>query len=177
MKPNQPVGSFEKPLRVGVFETVDQAEAAVSRLLKAGFSKEQITVISSDQKKEAHFEEYGHQKPGGSYTPLAAATGSVIGAVLGGLSAVAGVVTTGGIGILATGGIFASTGAIVGGFIGAMTSAGIDKELAAYYDQAVEKGRILVAVEDRSERAEARLAEAERMLSETGAQPIEVSEG
>ena len=39
--------SPERPIRVGVFENVEQADAAVSDLLAAGFTKEEITVICS----------------------------------------------------------------------------------------------------------------------------------
>jgi uncharacterized protein YcfJ len=179
MKSTRTTGTeiVEKPMRVGVFDTIAEADAAVADLLKVGFTKDQITVICSDKRKEGHFEEYEHQKPGGSRTPIAAATGSAIGAVLGGLTTIVGIVTTGGVGILAAGGIFASAGAIVGGFIGAMTTRGVDKELANYYDQAVERGKILVAAEDHSERGDAHLAEAEQILAGAGGKPIKLSEG
>jgi hypothetical protein len=167
----------DKPIRVGVFKTIRQADQAVEGLHQAGFTKDQITVICSDQAKEAHFAEYEHQQPAGSRTPLSTATGGAIGAVLGGLSALVGVVTTGGIGLLAAGAIFTSTGALVGGFIGAMTTRGIDNELANYYDQAVEQGKILVAVEEHSDRAEQSLNEAERIFAQAGAEPIELPEG
>ena len=107
-------------------------------------------MICSEDWKAAHFREYHHEDPSGSHTTAAVAVGSAIGAVLGGLTAVIGTVATGGIGLLAAGGASAWAGGIVGGLIGAMMTRGVEKELADYYDQAVVRGKILVAAEDRS---------------------------
>lgn len=167
----------EKPVRVGVFSTIRQADEAVAGLLSAGFTKEQITVMCSDRAKEQHFREYEHRQPAGTNAPMAAATGGAIGSVLGGLAALAGVVATGGVGILVAGPIFAATGAAAGGFVGAMMTRGVEKEAANYYDQAVTRGKILVAAEDQSDHAEQLLARAERVFAEAGAEPIELSEG
>src|SRR5438034_7427848 len=95
------VNVAERPIRVGIFRTINKADQVVHSLLEAGFTKDQITVICSDRAKEQHFEEYEHQQPAGSRAPLAAGAGSAIGAVLGGLTSLIGVATTGGVGILA----------------------------------------------------------------------------
>src|SRR5512145_1958916 len=63
----------ERPVRAGVFPTLPGAEQAVRGLLAAGFSKEQITVICSDETKEKYFREFEHQESAGSNTPAAAA--------------------------------------------------------------------------------------------------------
>ena len=88
-----------------------------------------------------------------------------------------GTVATGGVGLLAAGGASAWAGGIVGGLIGAMMTRGIEDELANYYDQAVVRGKILVAAEDRSERGSERLAAAERVLAEAGAEPVSLPAG
>ena len=137
-----------KPIRVAVFSTLGQAEHAVQALLQAGFGKEQITVLCSDKFTEEHFREFEHQHVSGTFTPAAMAAGGAIGALLGGLTAVAGFVTTGGIGLLAAGGIAAWSGAIAGGLIGAMLTRGVERELADFYDQEVTRGKILVAAEE-----------------------------
>src|SRR5688500_2435323 len=72
--------SAAKPVRVGVFSTVAATERAVQGLLAAGFTKEEITVICSDEAKERHFRVFEHQDPAGAHTPAAAATGGAIGA-------------------------------------------------------------------------------------------------
>src|SRR5262245_60416476 len=109
--------TLEKPIRVGVFDTIDQGERAVKDLLQLGFRAQQISVICSDRFTQEHFKEFKHQRPAGERTPTAAAAGGAIGAILGGLT-VLGVVTTGGMGVLAAGAIATATGAITGGFIG-----------------------------------------------------------
>jgi len=165
-----------RPFRVGIFATVEQADRAVDGLLKAGFTKDHITVVCSDKTKEDHFRGFEHQKPAGTTTPLAAATGSAIGALMGGLASVATIAATGGLGIIIAGPLFAGTGAIVGGLVGAMTTRGVERELADYYDQAVTKGKILVAAEDHTENHARNLGRAEQILAEAGAEPIALRE-
>src|SRR5437870_4182915 len=124
--------STQKPFRIGIFPTVDGADRAVDGLLKAGFTKAHITVVCSDQVTVRHFHEFEHREPAGTHTPMAAATGSAIGALLGGLATAATVTATGGVGIVIAGPLV-GTGAIVGGLIGAMTTRGVENELANYY--------------------------------------------
>jgi len=167
---------LDQPIRVGVYSTIADADKAVDGLVKLGFTKDHITVICSEDWKVAHFREFRHEDPSGMHTPAASAIGGAIGAVLGGMSAVIGTVATGGIGLLAAGGAAAWAGGIVGGLIGAMMTRGLEKELADYYDQAVVRGRILVAAEDRSPGGQQRLAAAARMLEEAGAEPVPMRE-
>jgi hypothetical protein len=175
-----PQPTIERPLRAGVFGTAAEAEQAVRGLLDAGFSKDQITVVCSDQAVERHFKDFHNQDPAGTHTPATAVTGGAIGAVLGGLAAVAGGVATGGIGLIATAGIAAWAGGVAGGLVGAMASRGVEKELANYYQQAVVDGDILVAVEvdeDDSHTPRCDLARASQVLNEAGAKPLKLREG
>jgi hypothetical protein len=166
-----------KPIRVGIFRTVATAERAVNKLLAAGFTAEEITVVCSDPLKERNFQEFQHQDPAGTTTPAKAVAGGAIGAALGGLTVLAGAAATGGVALLAAGGAVAWTGGVLGGLIGAMMSRGVEKELANYYDQEVQRGNLLVAVEDHSSAQQQRLLEAERILSEAGAEPMPLREG
>lgn len=168
---------LETPIRVGVYSSIEAADCAVESLAKAGFTSEQISVLCSEPTIEAHYRKFEHQDPAGTNTASAAVTGGAIGVVLGGLSVLAGAVTTGGIGLLAAGGLAMWTGGVVGGLVGAMLTRGVEKELANYYDQAVTRGKILVAVEGHSEAQRQRLAVAERILSDCGAEPIALPEG
>ena len=178
--------SAARPVRVGVFSTVAATERVVSELLAAGFSKDEITVMCSDEAKERHFREFEHQQPAGAHTAAAAATGGVIGAALGGLTVLAAGAATGGIGLLAAGGIAAWSGGIMGGLVGAMLTRGVEKEAANFYDQAVQQGKLLVAVEEHvveehavvdHDQREARLATAAGILSVAGAEPLPLPEG
>jgi hypothetical protein len=167
----------ERPLRVGVFDSISQVDRVLEALLNADFTQQEISVLCSDPAGEAHFREFEHQRPAGTNVPAAATAGSVIGAAIGGLAAVAGLVTTGGIAVLAAGGIAAWAGGVVGGLIGAMMTRGVEKELANFYDQALTAGKILVAVEDPTPRHAPRLAEAERIFAEHGSQAMALPEG
>jgi hypothetical protein len=172
--------TIERPLRLGVFGTVAEADRAVDQLLTAGFTKQQISVVCSDKSVERHFKEFHKQDPAGTNTPATAVTGGAIGATLGGLAVVAGGLATGGIGLLATAGIAAWAGGVAGGLVGAMASRGVEKELADYYQQAVIDGDILVAVqidEDSSGTPGRDLAKASQVLAEAGAKPLPLREG
>ena len=167
-----------KPVRAAIFGDIRSADEAVFNLIGAGFTKDQITVITSDETRERYFKDLQHQDPAGAHTPGAAATGGAIGATLGGLTAAVGIAATGGAALAVAGAFTAMWGmAVAGGLIGALTTRGIEKEVADFYDQAVSQGRILVAVEDHSNRMEERLDEAERIFQEAGAEPITLPEG
>src|SRR5262245_37347963 len=127
----------DKPIRVGVFGDVRQADLAVRRLLQAGFTKERISVVCSDEYKERYFSEFEHQEPAGSYTRIAVATGSAVGAALGALAAFGASSLLAHISLLMAGLILIPAGAVIGGFVGAMMTQGVEKELAHYYDQSV----------------------------------------
>src|SRR5688572_28104531 len=167
----------DKPIRVGVYNTIAQADQAVQGLLDAGFTREEISVICSDPAKEAHFRAFEKEEPAGTFTLPAAATGGAIGAALGGLTAFAGIVATGGIGLVAAGALGVLSGGAFGSLIGAMVTRGFEKSAANYYDQAVVAGKILVAVEVHGEDQQARLATASRVLDEAGAEPLPLVEG
>ena len=173
----EPASVQTRPIRVGVFDSVEKACRAVHNLLAAGFTKEQITVICSDKHRERLFKEFEHQDPAGTTTPEKAIAGGAIGATLGGLAAVIAAIATGGIVFLIAGGIAVLGGGAAGGVIGAMMSRGVEKELANFYDQEVEKGRLLVAAEDESPNAAAHLLQAERILAAADAVPMKLPEG
>lgn len=164
-----------RPLRVGVVHDPDQAEAIVQRLLAAGFTKDQITVVCSDQATERRFHDYEHQEPAGFYTPKALAIGAGCGAAVGLVTAVLMVGVDAG--ILALGAALTGTGTLVGGFLGVMLTRAVEGELSNYYDQEVAPGDILVAAEDHGQRAGEHLHQAEEILTSAGVKPIELSEG
>ncbi len=163
-------------LEVGVFTTVEDARRAVNGLLAAGFSKEKVTVICSDQTKERYFREFEHQEPAGTFTPTASIAGGTIGALLGGATVIASAVATGSLALWAAGPITAWAGGVAGGLVGAMMTRGVEKELANFYQQAVLEGQILVAAEAGDARGPS-LGEAAQILAEAGAKPLALPEG
>jgi hypothetical protein len=166
-----------RPLEVGIFDSVDDARRAVQGLLGAGFTREQITVVCSDETKERYFREFEHQEPAGTFTPGATIAGATIGALLGGLTVVASAIATGGLALWAAGPISAWAGGVAGGLVGAMMTRGVEKELANFYQQAVVSGQILVAADHHGANSSQMLAKAEKVLAEAGAQPLPMQEG
>jgi hypothetical protein len=163
-------------VEVGVFTTVEDARRAVNGLLAAGFPKDKVTVICSDETKERYFREFEHQEPAGTYTPTATIAGGTIGALLGGATVIASAVATGSLALWAAGPITAWAGGVAGGLVGAMMTRGVEKELANFYQQAVLEGQILVAAEPGDSRSPS-LGEAARILAEAGAKPLTLPEG
>jgi hypothetical protein len=148
----------------------------VAGLLKAGFEGRQITVICSDEATDEHFKDCQHLRPAGANAPKAILRGGEVGAALGGAIALAGGAFGIGAEAIAMMPIVVPAGAIFGGMVGGMMLEGTEKELAEFYHLAVADGNILLAVEDRSERHEQMLAEAERVFTDCGAHPFGLDE-
>ena len=169
-----------KPIRVGVFSDLIRAEGAVDALLAAGFSQAEVTVFCPTEEEQKHFDEERPALHTGERTGSVktAATGSAIGGVLGGLTAVAGLATIGGLPILVAGAMAGTlTGGVVGGLTGIMVSRGVEHESADFFAQAVADGMILVAVEPHHPATPQRLDKAADILHDAGAQPISLREG
>lgn len=167
----------EKPVRAGVFATLSAADDAVARLLEAGFTQEEITVICSNEAKESHFRKFEHQDPAGAHAPRTVPVGTSVGAAVGGLTAIAIGAATGTVPLVVAGGAGLAAGAGLGTFLGAMLTRGEEKELADYYDQAVRSGKIVVAVEIHGLHDLRRLAQAAQIIADAGAEPVALREG
>lgn len=155
-------------VRVGVFGAVADADLAVRLLLGAGFPKERISVVCSDEAKERHFAEFRHDEPAGTKTPKAATAGGILGGLAGGLVGVV-AATTNLPETLLMESLFVGAGASFGTFVGAMMSRGMEREVANYYDQALRRGQILVAAEIAEGDDEKLLDRAERVFEDVGA--------
>jgi hypothetical protein len=166
--------TVDKPYRVGTFDTVAQAERAVRSLLAAGFTRDQLAVICSDKSKEQFFTNLPTSELAGPHTGGSIVAGGAIGATIGGLALAATALGTGGVGLLAAGTVLVGGGALAGVFTGAMVGGG---ELTDYYDQAVQRGKILVAVEIEDPKQAPRLAKAERILAAAGTDPVALTAG
>lgn len=165
---------LERPVRAGVYDTVDAADRAVRALLDAGFAEERISVVCSDEAKERHFAAFHRQDPGGAKSPVTAKRGSVIGGIAGVVVGAASVVATGGMTLVVFGPL---AGALFGGFVGAMAARGVEREVAHFYDQALRRGQILVAAEVEPGDDPALLTRAEHVLAGAGTRPVRLPEG
>ena len=79
--------------------------------------------------------------------------------------------------LLAVGGIALWGGGVVGGLVGAMMTRGVEKELANYYDQAVSRGKILVAAEQDDTHKQAMLERATEIFHRHGVESMPMREG
>lgn len=167
----------QRTVEAAVFGTVEQAEKVVQQLLDAGFTKEQITVVCSDEHKERNFGEFEHQEPAGTHTAEAVLTGGAIGALLGAIPVVGLAVATGSAIVWIAGSTLVGGLGVAGGLVGAMTTRGVEKEVADYYQQAVVEGMILVSVEVENTEQQPNLPAAADIFATHGARPIALRKG
>ncbi|ANF98802.1 hypothetical protein AR543_13260 [Paenibacillus bovis] len=136
---------------VGVFSNENEASTAIQQLKDAGFSTDDISVVSKNRKDVKHIsEETGTKAPEGLAT--GAATGGVVGGVAGllaglGLAAIpvfGPIMAAGPIAVTLAG---AAAGAGAGGLVGGLIGLGIPEDEAREYETNVNEGNILVMVD------------------------------
>jgi hypothetical protein len=155
---------------IGIFDTRDSAQSAIEDLLKTGFDRKDIgllTRLSEEAENEAtHIADI---EDNATYTADKAMEGAGYGAAIGGLAGLLLGLTTLAIpgvgplvvaGSLALGVTGAGLGALEGLFFGAVTHLGIAEHHLPYYAAAVRRGKTLVSVMT----AEARAREAGEIL-------------
>lgn len=168
------------PIRAAVFQTIEEVDRAIDRLLQIGFLPNQLTVVSSEEIIKTHFAEFQHEQPAGENAPLGALAGGAIGAaMLGGMSILVMSLATGGAGLAVAGGMAAGTGGIIGSFVGAMASRGTEKEISDFYAQSLSDGEILLAVECREDEGDVctNLTVAEQVFEDLHKEPVRLPEG
>ena len=133
----------------GIFKTTNQAELAVDRLLAAGFTNDDISVLLEDNKSSKDFaHEKNTKAPEGTTTGVAA--GGVIGGTLGLLAGI-GMLAIPGVGpFIAAGPIMSAlaglgVGGAVGGLIGALIGMGIPEYEAKRYEGRIKEGGVLLS--------------------------------
>jgi Heat induced stress protein YflT len=157
----------------GIYQTRVQAEQSVDRLLAAGFSNDDISVLLPDNQSS---KEFAHKKdtkaPEGTTTGVTA--GGAIGGTLGLLAGI-GMLAIPGVGpFIAAGPIMGAlaglgVGGAVGGLIGALVGMGIPEYEAKRYEGRIKEGGVLLSVHcDTSQE----ITRAKDLLKQTGAQDI-----
>jgi len=157
----------------GIYKSSAQAERAVDRVLAAGFSNNDISVLLPDSKSS---KEFAHEKntkaPEGTTTGVT--TGGVIGGTLGLLAGI-GALAIPGVGpFIAAGPIMGAlaglgVGGAVGGLIGALVGMGIPEYEAKRYEGRIKDGGVLLSVHcDTSDE----ISRAKDLLKQTGAEDI-----
>jgi hypothetical protein len=157
----------------GIYKTVPLAESAVDRIMAAGFTSNDISVLLPDNQSTKDFaHEKNTKAPEGTTTGVA--TGGVIGGALGLLAGI-GALAIPGVGpFIAAGPIMGAlaglgAGGAVGGFLGAMVGMGMPEYEAKRYEGRVKEGGILLSVHCNSSEEVSR---AKDLLKSTGAEDI-----
>jgi hypothetical protein len=158
---------------VGVFHDADRARDAVRDLRNAGFTEDQIGVISRHTDRGGDYVEEGSKAAAGAATGAAAGAGIAalwsLGISFGVLPVIGPILAAGPI---AAALISAAGGAAAGGLVGALIGMGLPEEEAQYYEGEFQSGRTLVTVN-----AGARYGEAWSILQRHGAYSRETAAG
>lgn len=142
----------------GLFRDRDSAERAYNSLADRGYSKDDVTLMMSDDTRQTHFAdtdtELGSKAAEGA--GIGAGIGGTIGAVLAGIAAVGTTLVLPGIGLVIAGPIAAAlagagAGGVAGGLVGALIGAGIPEERVVHYEEGIKNGGILMGVTPRSD--------------------------
>jgi hypothetical protein len=145
------------PMLTGMFRDRESAERAYTCLTSRGYTKDDITLLMSDDTRRRHFSddktELGSKAAEGA--GVGAVVGGGLGALLGGLAA-AGMIALPGIGLIAMGPLAAAfaggaIGAAGGGLVGALIGAGIPEEQARQYEHGIRQGNIVMGVSPRND--------------------------
>jgi hypothetical protein len=155
----------------GVFNESFKATQAIDRLHAAGFTTDEISVLTSESTSDHAFAVKTGSKVGEG-AAIGAGLGGAALAIAAGLTAV-GVVASGGLGLVAAGPIVAAlagagAGGAAGGFIGGLIGLGVPEHEAKYYEGIISKGGVLVGVKADSDRR----AVAKTIFKECGAETI-----
>ena len=156
-----------------IFSTRAAAESAVDRLVAAGFSNQDVSVLMSDKDNSREFAtEKNTKAPEGTTTGVG--VGGVVGGTLGLLAGI-GALAIPGVGpLIAAGPIMGAlaglgVGGAVGGVVGALVGLGIPEYEAKRYEGRVKDGGILVSVHcDTSEE----ISRAKDVLKQAGGEDI-----
>ena len=154
------------------FKTRESAEVAIARLERVGIMESQISVVVSENTREAAFnlERDNKSDKGIAYGGV---TGGLVGAVIAGLLS-AGAVAIPAVGLVVSGWLVsaaagAGAGALTGGFLGGLIGTAIPEYEAKMYEGALKDGAILLAVKTK-DHEQTKLVEA--MLEELDAHHI-----
>jgi hypothetical protein len=148
----------ESRMMTGLFRDRTTAERAYDAVTHRGYTKDDVSLLMSEEARNRHFPktdtsgtELGSKAAEGA--AVGAVTGGGLGALLAGLAA-AGIAVPGlpiiAMGTFAAALTGAATGGGVGAILGALIGHGIPKERAAYYDEGVRSGGIVMGVTPRT---------------------------
>ncbi len=159
------------PQVIGTVETAPLANHAISALLSAGLTKDDISLIMSDNAKRdfsAATKDTGDRAV--VDTAIGAGTGGVLGGLLAGLTTI-GAVLIPGMALFVAGPLIAvlagaGAGAAIGGLAGALSAAGISAAEASRYESEIKAGKAVIIAHTKND---AQTQTARRILMSEGA--------
>jgi len=168
----------DMPLKtvIGLFESRQQAEEAVSELRAKDFSSDEISLVSKDDRSQsASREGRSDMEAGDLGVDSDISTGTAVGSALGGaagLAMSAGALAIPGIGPIVAMGPLAATlgGAVTGGLAGGLVDLGIPENEGRDIENEIRGGSTLAVVETDASRAE----EAAEILRSKGAKSTKI---
>jgi hypothetical protein len=153
---------------VAIYESLDQAKAAVQALEQAGFPHDQVSLVTRNVKRQLDrsdvVEKDDQAEPDAR---KGAALGGLVGLLLG-----APLLTIPGVGLVLLAGPLATalTGAVVGGFLGSMAGWGVPEDAIDEYQDRVREGEVLVIAHGDP----LTVARADRLLQATSAREVKL---
>jgi hypothetical protein len=142
---------------VALFESRAAAENAVAELVRAGYSRDDVSIVTRDSKAGADLPNIGPQTQVGSGAD--AGTGAAIGGIAGFIGGIVALAIPGigpiiAAGPLAAGIMGAGLGAATGGVIGALKDRGVPENDASQFSEAIRHGRAMLTAYVPAERAD-----------------------
>jgi hypothetical protein len=167
---SRPVRARDRAV-IGVFADIDSAQAAVERLIAAGFPADRLSIVGKDLQSETRINGFVTT---GEIAGSAAATGGWVGGLVGLLAGMALLfVPAAGplvvLGPLAGAAVGAAQGALVGGGIGAVLGHFVAEQHIPKYEQLVRAGNYLLVAHG----TEQDVARAEQILNDSAATDVE----
>lgn len=169
---------------IGIFTNQEQAQNAIDGLTQAGYTTQDISVVTKDIRQGTTI-----ANNTGATVADSSVSGAATGGALGGLTGLlvgVGAISVPGLGALLIGGPLAValgatgaaavavqgavTGALAGGLIGALVGVGLSPEVAKTYEEQIKSGAILIAIPTRGKSED----EVREILHAYGADQINV---
>jgi hypothetical protein len=171
----------------GMFASRTAADRAVDAILRAGYAKQDVSMMMTDEARRTHFggsgthsavtnqNEKGHKAAEGA--GVGGAVGGTVGAVAAAIAAIGTSLVVPGLGLVVAGPIAAALagaggGGAVGGLIGALAGAGIPEGHAKAYEAGLKRGHIVVGVQARTDE---NAKELEKWLEDAGAEKVKAA--
>ena len=152
-------GTGSGTMVTGLFRDRDSAERAYNSLSSRGYSKDDISLMMSDEARGKYFPgDQGDTALGDKALEgagVGSAIGGTIGAVLAGIAAIGTNVLLPGVGLIVAGPLLAGlagagAGGLTGGLVGALVGSGIPEDRAKEYESGIKEGGMVMGVNARN---------------------------